>query len=92
LRPAPQRLGSYGKIVRSRSQHMSGERQHPRFGAMDPVIVVQRTGAPAGRQGRSLPEQTLWRRRITHLSSGTVAMPGRSTGDGAAAPQTGRVL
>jgi len=64
LRPAPQRLGSYGKIVRSRSQHMSGERQHPRVSAMDPIIVVQRTGAPAGRQGRSLPEQTLWRRRI----------------------------
>src|SRR2546425_11459731 len=53
LYPAPQRLGPYGKIVRSRSQHMSGERQHPRVSAMDPIIVVQRTRAPAGRQGRA---------------------------------------
>jgi len=36
--PAPQRLGPYGKIVRSRSQHMSGERQHPRRSPTDPII------------------------------------------------------
>jgi len=43
---------------------------------MGPIIVVQRTGAPAGRQGRSLPEKTLWRRRITRLGARSVAMPG----------------
>ena len=91
LRPAPQRLGTYGKIVRSRSQHTSGERQHLRVSAMDPIMVVQRTGAPAGRQGQSLPEQTLWRRRITHLSAGAVATRARSAADGAGAPETGRV-
>src|SRR2546425_7249395 len=41
--------GPYGEIVRSRSRHMSSERQHPRASVTDPIIVVQRSRGTFGR-------------------------------------------